>query len=153
MLSLFHLPLCQMIGGQTCWTSQVGQLIGQRNIPALSSVECELSSLSHLTCVGVRQNMISLSPIIFVVSLLAEAIASVATADTGEVEEVLYKDANTVETFMRTREFKVSSSSQSHPQPFTPHLSFLGSKKFCSEYSSFAWKYPLWIVVLNMRLI
>ena len=55
--------------------------------------------------------MISLSrATFFLLSLTAQTIVSLATADTGEVEEVLYKDANTVETFMRTREFKVSSA-------------------------------------------
>ena len=67
--------------------------------------------------------MISLYPTIFLLSLITQAIASLATADTEEVEEVLYKDANTVQTFMRTREFKVSSQWRySYPtQPLTPH--------------------------------
>ena len=51
--------------------------------------------------------MISLYPTIFL-SLITQAIASLAAPDTGEVEEVLYKDANTVQKFMRTEEFKVS---------------------------------------------
>ena len=66
-----------------------------------------MSFLAYLTSVSLRHNMISLYPTFFL-SLITQAIASLAAADTGEVEEVLYKDANTVQKFMRTEEFKVS---------------------------------------------
>ena len=48
--------------------------------------------------------MISFKSVILSLCLLAQTLA---TTDTEEMDEVLYKDANTVETFMRTREFKV----------------------------------------------
>ena len=125
-------PLSQIIGHQACLTSQVGPVIGQRNISQLSA-QFNDSFLASLTSAQLsspvsphppsRHNMISLSrTTFFLLSLTAQTIASLATADTGEVEEVLYKDANTVETFMRTREFKVSPASYSYPQPLTPHI-------------------------------
>ena len=68
-----------------------------------------MSFLAYLSSVCVRHNMISRYLTIFFFSLITEAITSLAEgADTGEVEEVLYKDANTVQKFMRTEEFKVS---------------------------------------------
>ena len=105
MLSLSHHwwpDMLDITGRHSYWSGEY--------YTALTSVQCELSSLPHLTWALVTQKMISLYPTtIFLLSLLTQAIASLATPDTEEVEEVLYKDANTVQTFMRTREFKVSS--------------------------------------------
>ena len=141
MLSLW---LCDIIGGQICWGSQGGLVIGPGNITALSSVHPQLSSLSHLTWVFVRQNMISLYPTIFLLSLITQTIASLDTVDTGEVEEVLYKDANTVQTFMRTREFKVSSqSSYSYPSPLTASRPTLGQNIQCGLYCGVKYEFNL----------
>ena len=58
--------------------------------------------------------MIFLSSSILVLYMISHTLAS---ADIGEVNEVLYKDANTVETFMRTREFKVSGQCNPYRGP------------------------------------
>ena len=92
--------ICDITGHQTFVTLQVTKYIyvvwAQLTVSFLSS-----------QCDSVGADMIFLKSIILSFCLLAQTLA---TTDTEEMEEVLYKDANTVETFMRTREFKVRTT-------------------------------------------